>query len=149
MKLDFLIDFVVKKGFLFSFEELSDILNFVKANEGFVKVKITNSNGESVIGLLPNDSDIVENIKSLKNRPCDYSGPLNCAYWFEINIDRPSVPSQIKKRDGIGWYLFCFITLIGVISSSHNIPSDLYLLAEMNPETSGFEITENCKIEIE
>uniref|UniRef100_A0A914Q601 BTB domain-containing protein n=1 Tax=Panagrolaimus davidi TaxID=227884 RepID=A0A914Q601_9BILA len=148
MKLDFLIDFVVKKGFLFSFEELSEILNVVKANETPVKVKITNVNGKSIICMLPYNSEIVEIIKSLKGRPCSYAYPPYFAFWCVRPIKIPSVPSQIKKRDGVDWYLYCVNALIGVVHHSHNITSDLYFIAEMTAESSGFEITQNCKIEI-
>uniref|UniRef100_A0A914Q5X3 BTB domain-containing protein n=1 Tax=Panagrolaimus davidi TaxID=227884 RepID=A0A914Q5X3_9BILA len=134
--------------------ELTEILPFIrfkKMNLGFLVdfvVKITNSNGKS-ISSMPSliGTDIVESIKTLKNWPSDCSSPPQLTFWKERKIKIPSIPSQIKKRDGIEWYLFCCNGLIGVIHHSYNPTA--YLLAEMTPKTSGFEITENCKIEIE
>uniref|UniRef100_A0A914PMP7 BTB domain-containing protein n=1 Tax=Panagrolaimus davidi TaxID=227884 RepID=A0A914PMP7_9BILA len=134
---------LVKRGFLFSYDELSDILDNAKPAP---KIKITNENGKSVICMLPNNSDIVEIIKSLKNRPCDFSR-AQYAYWRETQIEVPSIPSQIKRRNDVEWYLYCPYGGIGVIQYSSI--SSHYLLAEMTPGTSGFEITQNCKIEIE
>uniref|UniRef100_A0A914R1U0 BTB domain-containing protein n=1 Tax=Panagrolaimus davidi TaxID=227884 RepID=A0A914R1U0_9BILA len=148
MKLDFLHTFVVKKGFLFSYDELSEILNVAKGKTTFyVKIKITNSNGKSIICMLPNNSDIVDNIKSLKNHPCDCL-TTQYTYWNGKQIEIPSIPSQIKKRDGIEWYLFCDSGGIGVVHHSYYY-NDVFLLAEMTPETSDFVFTENCKIDIE
>uniref|UniRef100_A0A914P5D6 BTB domain-containing protein n=1 Tax=Panagrolaimus davidi TaxID=227884 RepID=A0A914P5D6_9BILA len=141
MNTNFLIDFVVVKGFLFSYKELSEILDSAFR----VKVKVTNSSGKSIIGMLSKDSGIVENIKSLKN--C-LSCKTSWVYWNEKQIKIPSVPSQIMKRDGTEWYLICFNGSIGAMHYSL-ITSQYYLLAEMIPETFGFEITENCKIEID
>uniref|UniRef100_A0A914QJ05 Uncharacterized protein n=1 Tax=Panagrolaimus davidi TaxID=227884 RepID=A0A914QJ05_9BILA len=93
------------------------------------------------------DSDIVKNIKSLKNRPSNTSSPPYWVHWEESKIKVPWTPSQIKKRDGIEWYLYCKGGGIGVTSSFNH--RYVFFLAEMIPETSGFEITENCKIEIE
>uniref|UniRef100_A0A914Q378 BTB domain-containing protein n=1 Tax=Panagrolaimus davidi TaxID=227884 RepID=A0A914Q378_9BILA len=143
MKLDFLHKFVVEKDFLFSGNELSEIISFAKANP---YVKVTNEQGQSITGMLSNNTEIAENIKSLNNRSPDYSESF-FAYWNETKIKAPSIPSQIEKRDGIKWYLYCFNGQISVVRypifNSHN------LLAEMIPETSDFVITKNCKIEIE
>uniref|UniRef100_A0AC35G2F6 BTB domain-containing protein n=1 Tax=Panagrolaimus sp. PS1159 TaxID=55785 RepID=A0AC35G2F6_9BILA len=150
MALNFLHKFVVKRGFLFSYDELSKILDFVYYNDVLgnsflVKVKITNSNGESISCMRTQiDSDIVKNIKSLKNRPADISSGQWIS-WRESKIRCPSTPSQIEIRDGIEWYLCCWNGGIGVTSSTVS----RYVLAEMIPETSGFKITKNCKIEIE
>uniref|UniRef100_A0A914PV58 BTB domain-containing protein n=1 Tax=Panagrolaimus davidi TaxID=227884 RepID=A0A914PV58_9BILA len=160
MNINFLIKFVVKRGFLFSYDELSDILDNAKPapkginyktdeNICFI-VKITNSNEESVICMLSlTDSDIIKNIKSLKNRPSDSSIPTKWVQWEETEIKVASIPSQIKKRDGVEWYLYCFDGGIGVTHYSYNSLSNIYLIAEMTPETSAFKITRNCKIEIE
>uniref|UniRef100_A0A914P7B6 BTB domain-containing protein n=1 Tax=Panagrolaimus davidi TaxID=227884 RepID=A0A914P7B6_9BILA len=147
MKLDFLINYVVKKGFLFSFEKLSEILNSAQANINFyVKVKITNEHGKSISCMLPNNSDFVDNINSLKNRRCTgYCRQI--AYWTEPQIKIPSTKSQIKKRNGIEWYLYCNNGAIGVMQYS-TITTE-YLIAEMIAETSSFEITYYCKVEIE
>uniref|UniRef100_A0A914PB97 Uncharacterized protein n=1 Tax=Panagrolaimus davidi TaxID=227884 RepID=A0A914PB97_9BILA len=146
MNISFLHTFVVKRGFLFSYDELSDILDNA---EPAPKVKITNSYGESIIGLLPYNCDIVENIKSLKNHPHDYSDLPYKALWTGAQIKRWSVPSPIDERDGIEWYLYYHNGGIGIINRSCTNISELYLVAEMTLETSEFEITKNCKIEIE
>uniref|UniRef100_A0A914PLU7 Uncharacterized protein n=1 Tax=Panagrolaimus davidi TaxID=227884 RepID=A0A914PLU7_9BILA len=145
MSMNFMIKFVVKKGFLFSCDELSEILDAAFR----VKVKITNVHGKLIICNIPFYSDIIENIKSLKNRPCDNTNPSYYAFWNEPQIKNPSVPSQIKKRDEIEWYLYCADGEIGVVHRSYNIPNTCTLIAEMIPETSGFQITRNCKIETE
>uniref|UniRef100_A0A914PXF5 BTB domain-containing protein n=1 Tax=Panagrolaimus davidi TaxID=227884 RepID=A0A914PXF5_9BILA len=149
MNLGFLIDFVVDKGFLFSYKELSEILNVAKAKENFVKVKVTNENGKSIGGMLSKNFDFIYFIKSLKSQPCENSSPPCWAYWNEKQIKASSVPDQIKKRDGIEWYLFCQDGRIGVVHHSYNFTLKYNLLAEMTPEASDFVITKNCKIEIE
>uniref|UniRef100_A0A914P3V7 BACK domain-containing protein n=1 Tax=Panagrolaimus davidi TaxID=227884 RepID=A0A914P3V7_9BILA len=146
MKLSFLHNFVVKKGFLFSFDELSEILENAES-ELKVKVMITSANGKSLNCMLPLGSHAIENIKSLKTS-------FNCVsyrqylYWrTEFKI--PSTPSPLKKRNGVEWYLHYFgLGHIGV--SHHSLIDDSdYLIAEMTALTSGFECTPYCKIEIE
>uniref|UniRef100_A0A914P3W8 Uncharacterized protein n=1 Tax=Panagrolaimus davidi TaxID=227884 RepID=A0A914P3W8_9BILA len=112
----------------------------------YVKVKITNGNGKSIFCYITFCSDIVENIKSLKNHPSDSSFLGKYAYCKEPQIKIPSFSSQIKKRYGIEWYLYCDNGEISVMHRS--TITHHYLLAEMAPVISGFKTAKNCKIEI-
>uniref|UniRef100_A0A914PG01 BTB domain-containing protein n=1 Tax=Panagrolaimus davidi TaxID=227884 RepID=A0A914PG01_9BILA len=143
MNLKFLNRFVVKKGFLFSYNELSEILDFVCSR---VTVKVINSKSQHVSGMLQNDSAIVANINSLKNVR---SFSFVKTAWWGTNFKVPSTRSSLKKRDGVDWYLFYYRS--GELGMAHctKIHNDYYLLAEMTPGTSGFDTTEECKIETE
>uniref|UniRef100_A0A914Q2M3 Uncharacterized protein n=1 Tax=Panagrolaimus davidi TaxID=227884 RepID=A0A914Q2M3_9BILA len=146
MSLKFLHTFVVKNGFLFSYDKLSEILD--NANPD-VKVKITNSNGKSIIGMLSSTSNVDEHIKSLRNRTCTTSYSTEWVYWEEPQIGNSYVSNRIQKKDGVEWYLYGWEGGIGAVHNSYKNLKDLNLLAEMIPETSGFEITGNCKIDTE
>uniref|UniRef100_A0A914R840 BTB domain-containing protein n=1 Tax=Panagrolaimus davidi TaxID=227884 RepID=A0A914R840_9BILA len=146
MKLSFLISFVVKKGFLFSYDELSEMLENAES-ELKIKVKITNSYGQSISCMLPHDSPAIENIKSLK-KSFPFESYDQYQYW-QTQFKRPTTPSPLKKRDGVEWYLLYLRR--GQIGVFHNsiIHDNYYLIAEMTAETSGFGCTGDCKIEIE
>uniref|UniRef100_A0A914QLX9 BACK domain-containing protein n=1 Tax=Panagrolaimus davidi TaxID=227884 RepID=A0A914QLX9_9BILA len=119
MSLKFLHTFVVKNGFLFSYDELSEILE--NANP-YVKVKITNSHGKSIIGLLSSTFDAIEDIKYLRNRSCITSKISDSPEWVqrrEQQIRNPSVSSRIKKRDGVEWYLYGCTGGIGAVRNSY------------------------------
>uniref|UniRef100_A0A914PZ73 BTB domain-containing protein n=1 Tax=Panagrolaimus davidi TaxID=227884 RepID=A0A914PZ73_9BILA len=135
MEISFFTKYVVKRGFIFTFDELSDILENVQSN---VKVKITNEYGQSIYGLLPKENNAVNVIKSLK---C--SGALG--YWI-TNCRMPSTPSPLKKRIGAKCYLFYFGD--GDIGIYTNPRDDDYLLAEMFSDSDIKFTTRNCKIEI-
>uniref|UniRef100_A0AC35FRU2 Uncharacterized protein n=1 Tax=Panagrolaimus sp. PS1159 TaxID=55785 RepID=A0AC35FRU2_9BILA len=139
MEIRFFTEYVVKRGFIFSFDELSDILESVQSNE---KVKITNEDGESIYGLLPKESDAVSVIKSLLDE---------CALFpvcWETNCKKSSTPSPLKKRIGGKCFLFYFFDFGSVYIAIYADPTnDDYLLAEMFSE-SDFKFTKNCKIEI-
>uniref|UniRef100_A0A914QT08 Uncharacterized protein n=1 Tax=Panagrolaimus davidi TaxID=227884 RepID=A0A914QT08_9BILA len=143
MNLNFLHRFVVKKGFLFSYDELSEILDFVYSR---VTVKVTNSKGQTIFGMLPDDSAIVANIKSLKNVQ---SMSFRATPWWLRDFKVPSTRSSLKKRDDVEWYLFYYFN--GGLGMAHRtaIHKSYYLLAEMTPGTSGFDIDGKCEIEIE
>uniref|UniRef100_A0A914R0Y0 BTB domain-containing protein n=1 Tax=Panagrolaimus davidi TaxID=227884 RepID=A0A914R0Y0_9BILA len=143
MNIKFLNRFVVKKGFIFSYDELSEILDFVSSR---AKVKVINSKGQTMVGMLQNDSAITANIKSLKNVQSSSIKSIY-AYW-KTNFEVPSTGSSLKKRDDVKWYFFCRNGLLGVIHFTA-ISHDDYLLAEMTPGISRFDTTEKCKIEIE
>uniref|UniRef100_A0A914QXC3 BTB domain-containing protein n=1 Tax=Panagrolaimus davidi TaxID=227884 RepID=A0A914QXC3_9BILA len=69
MRSSFLQKFVVKKDFLFTKDELNDILEYLHS---IVTVKVTNILGESIYGnLLLQYSDAIKAIKSLKNCQSD------------------------------------------------------------------------------
>uniref|UniRef100_A0A914PEI6 BTB domain-containing protein n=1 Tax=Panagrolaimus davidi TaxID=227884 RepID=A0A914PEI6_9BILA len=140
----FLLNFVVPKSFIFTQDELADIIEYSKSN---FKVTITNNLGKSIFGILSTkNNDTIKLIKTI-----NHSKSLNfldyIVYW-NSKRQRPLTPSLLKKSDGVSWYLL--YSCQGVIAVKHrfNIDDDDYLLAEMFPETN-FEITEKCKIEIE
>uniref|UniRef100_A0A914P3K1 BTB domain-containing protein n=1 Tax=Panagrolaimus davidi TaxID=227884 RepID=A0A914P3K1_9BILA len=123
MEISFFEKYVVKRGFIFTSNELSDLLESVQSN---VRVKITNEDGQSIYGLIPKKSSTVNVIKSLQNQCSD--GP--------------------SKRIGAMRYLVYTVYYYGFFVGICTDPPDTcYLLAEMNSETD-FEFTEDCKIEI-
>uniref|UniRef100_A0A914Q9N1 Uncharacterized protein n=1 Tax=Panagrolaimus davidi TaxID=227884 RepID=A0A914Q9N1_9BILA len=146
MKLCFLHTFVVKKGFIFSYDELSDILENSKGN---FKVKITNENNQILSCILPRDSNSIKDIISLKFSQAVNGFPNNWLYWEETTFKYPSIPSQLKKRDDIEWYLVYYKDGRLGIRSPSLIDEDFYLIAEMSAETSAFELSEKCVIEVE
>uniref|UniRef100_A0A914QWX9 BTB domain-containing protein n=1 Tax=Panagrolaimus davidi TaxID=227884 RepID=A0A914QWX9_9BILA len=139
IEISFFTKYVVKKGFIFNFDELSDILESVQSN---VKVKITNLHGQSVYGLLPKENSAVSIIKSLQQKCSLYK--YSAVFW-KINCDMPSTPSALKKRIGAKCYLRLFVD--GYIGISTDHADKNYLLAEMFSEYD-FEFTQKCKIEI-
>uniref|UniRef100_A0AC35FFZ5 BTB domain-containing protein n=1 Tax=Panagrolaimus sp. PS1159 TaxID=55785 RepID=A0AC35FFZ5_9BILA len=146
MKLSFLHSFVVKKGFLFSYDELSEILENAESALK-IKVRITSANGKSINCMLPHDSHAIEIIKSLKNS-FNYVSYGQYLYWQPV-FKKPSTFSSLKKRIGVEWYLvYCGSGQIGVFNHSY-IDGSHYLIAEMTAETPGFDCMGNFKIEIE
>uniref|UniRef100_A0A914P8Z0 BTB domain-containing protein n=1 Tax=Panagrolaimus davidi TaxID=227884 RepID=A0A914P8Z0_9BILA len=113
--------FVVKKGFLFSYDELSEILDFVYSP---VTVKVINSKGQPIFGMLLNDSAIVANIKSLYNNK---SMSSRGTPWWPTNVKVPSTQSTLKKRDDVEWYLFYYFN--GDLGMAHRTAiHNIYLL---------------------
>uniref|UniRef100_A0A914PQW2 Uncharacterized protein n=1 Tax=Panagrolaimus davidi TaxID=227884 RepID=A0A914PQW2_9BILA len=114
-------------------------------------VKVTNSDGKSIIGVLSNDTDadIIEIVKSIQNRPSD--NQEGCCILWRTKSKIPSTPSPLKKREGVIYYFIYFPAgSFGVIHSIQVQPYDCYyLLAEIDFEIQdGFEHTTNAKIEI-
>uniref|UniRef100_A0A914PY26 Uncharacterized protein n=1 Tax=Panagrolaimus davidi TaxID=227884 RepID=A0A914PY26_9BILA len=138
----FLNEYVFKKGYVFSYDECGNIMESI---HGYVKVKITNSVGNSIYGFLQNNSAI-EIIKTLKNRESD-NPYINLIYW-KTECNKPSTPCQLKMRAGVKWYLVYFYNGDIGVRNSFEIDHQEYMLAEMIAETD-FKITKNCEIEIE
>uniref|UniRef100_A0AC35F3H2 BTB domain-containing protein n=1 Tax=Panagrolaimus sp. PS1159 TaxID=55785 RepID=A0AC35F3H2_9BILA len=142
----FLIKFVVKKSFLFSGDELSDIL--WASNKVFAKV--TDENGKIMKGEIQcGDTEWVSNvIQSVKNQGCDYAVPYHCR-WNTV-LPRPSKPSKLIRNDTVQWYLLYDDNSeeIGIKIASHEVVyAQDYLIAEMSAE-DGFELSEDCTIDI-
>uniref|UniRef100_A0A914QL55 BTB domain-containing protein n=1 Tax=Panagrolaimus davidi TaxID=227884 RepID=A0A914QL55_9BILA len=148
MRPSFLHGYVVKRGFLFTYDDLSDIL---LKQTNVRTVKVTNKHGQTIYGNLTNDDDAVGAIESLKNH--ESRGGFRCSYW-ETKCKVPSASIQLKKRDGVKWYLIYrltpYVKLFAVITAEciYNSGYFDYLLAEMNSDTD-FVCTDKCKIEIE
>uniref|UniRef100_A0A914QKK6 BTB domain-containing protein n=1 Tax=Panagrolaimus davidi TaxID=227884 RepID=A0A914QKK6_9BILA len=147
MNVTFLKDYVAKREFLFTADELANIL---KNSNLDARVKITNSNGQAIFGDISGKQKYeIEIIKSLNGRESDNERSY-LLHWVTYSL-RPSSP--LKKRTGIQWYLFYFensyneINVIGV-GNHRDIEPDCDLIAELFAETD-FEITPKCKIEIE
>uniref|UniRef100_A0A914QSD8 BTB domain-containing protein n=1 Tax=Panagrolaimus davidi TaxID=227884 RepID=A0A914QSD8_9BILA len=143
MESSFLLKCVVPRSFLFTQDELADILEYSKSN---FKVTITNNHGKSIFGILSTENnDTIKLIKTI-----NHSESLNfldyIVYW-NSKRQRPSTPSLLKKSDGVLWYLL--YSCEGAVAVKHhfNVVDDDYLLAEMFTETN-FEFTPKCKIEI-
>uniref|UniRef100_A0A914P952 Uncharacterized protein n=1 Tax=Panagrolaimus davidi TaxID=227884 RepID=A0A914P952_9BILA len=143
MKLTFLMDYVVRRGFLFTYNKLAEILT--NANS-YVRVKITNSNGQTIFGDLQRDNCATEFIKTLMNR-VSVNADSSYIYWNRVSTV-PSTPSPLKKKDGVKWYLIYFNNGFIGVKYTGDINSNYYLLAEMHSETD-FQFTQKCKIEIE
>uniref|UniRef100_A0A914R1N8 Uncharacterized protein n=1 Tax=Panagrolaimus davidi TaxID=227884 RepID=A0A914R1N8_9BILA len=88
-------------------------------------------------------------IQSVKNQGCDFAD-YNICRW-NIVLPRPSKPSKLIKNDEVEWYLIYddYQTEdIGItITSQEMVIDEDYLIAEMSAE-DGFELSEDCKIEI-
>uniref|UniRef100_A0A914PTW9 Uncharacterized protein n=1 Tax=Panagrolaimus davidi TaxID=227884 RepID=A0A914PTW9_9BILA len=130
-----------RRGFLFTYDELADILE-----NSYVKVKITNSYGEAIFGDLPRNSCATDFIKTLKDRK-SVNIDSSCIWWQSM-ATVPSTPSTLKKKDGVKWYLIYWNNGSNGVKRTAEIRNWHYLLAEMNSETD-FEFTQKCKIEIE
>uniref|UniRef100_A0A914QBW3 BTB domain-containing protein n=1 Tax=Panagrolaimus davidi TaxID=227884 RepID=A0A914QBW3_9BILA len=145
MKLYFLREFVVPRGFIFTSDELADIL---KNPNSDARVEITNSIGQTIFGdLCRKQKHEIEIIKSLNGRASNNKFIYSCIYW-ETNCEKPSTPCHLKKRNGVQWYLTYFDD--GDIGVKHcgDIDHRYYLIAEMFSEKD-FEVTRKCKIKIE
>uniref|UniRef100_A0A914P3A9 BTB domain-containing protein n=1 Tax=Panagrolaimus davidi TaxID=227884 RepID=A0A914P3A9_9BILA len=143
MELNFLHNFVVRRGFLFSYDELADILG-----NSNVKVKITNLYGQTIFGDLPRNSCATKIIKTLKDCESEIFTKANTdssyIYWNRVSTV-PSTPSSLKKKDGVKWYLIYWNNGSLGVKCTADIRHRHYLLAEMNSETD-FQFTQKLKI---
>uniref|UniRef100_A0A914P0I8 BACK domain-containing protein n=1 Tax=Panagrolaimus davidi TaxID=227884 RepID=A0A914P0I8_9BILA len=144
MKLTFLKDYIVPKGFLFTYVELADIL---KNPNPDARVTISNSLGKSIYCDLSRKQNYeIELIKSINGRESDNKHSV-FIYW-DTNCVKPT-PCPLKKRDGVQWYLIYFDDGdIGVRQSSKLDHDSYFLIAEMFAEKD-FDVTRNCKIKLE
>uniref|UniRef100_A0A914P770 BTB domain-containing protein n=1 Tax=Panagrolaimus davidi TaxID=227884 RepID=A0A914P770_9BILA len=140
MEKSFFTKYVVERDFIFTVDELSDIMETVQSN---VKVKITNENGQSIYGIVPKETNAVNVIKSVQDQ---WSVSASSVFWGK-NWEKPSTPSPLKKRIGAKCYLIYYRIFNGYISLCTDITDDHYLIAEMFSE-SNFEFTQKCKIVI-
>uniref|UniRef100_A0AC34FG98 BTB domain-containing protein n=1 Tax=Panagrolaimus sp. ES5 TaxID=591445 RepID=A0AC34FG98_9BILA len=141
MKLLFLHEFVVPRGFIFeSLDELSKILcSRLPEN----KVKVTNSKGQMLYGNLYPNKYVVDNIKSLK---LSINGGITSFCWWEPKFQKPTEPSQIKVNKESELYLVYYPSgRIAVLPPTEVSPGH-YLIAEMKAENE-FTFTPECKIE--
>uniref|UniRef100_A0AC35GKT7 BTB domain-containing protein n=1 Tax=Panagrolaimus sp. PS1159 TaxID=55785 RepID=A0AC35GKT7_9BILA len=95
MKFNFLLDYVVPRGFIFTYVELADIL---KNPNNDSRVKITNSNGQAIYGDLSRKRDI-QILKSINGQESD--NEFNFYIYWDTNCKKPSTPSPLMKRDGV------------------------------------------------
>uniref|UniRef100_A0A914QT46 Uncharacterized protein n=1 Tax=Panagrolaimus davidi TaxID=227884 RepID=A0A914QT46_9BILA len=138
MKLNFLKKFVVQRGFLFTSDELADIL---KNSNRDARVKITNSLGKSIYcDISYEQKREIKLIKLLNGRKSDNKDSVHI-YW-NTNYRMFSSPSPLNKRNGVQWYLiFSFGDIC--VRNSIAIKSNDYLIAETD-----FDVTPYCKIKI-
>uniref|UniRef100_A0AC34FA69 BTB domain-containing protein n=1 Tax=Panagrolaimus sp. ES5 TaxID=591445 RepID=A0AC34FA69_9BILA len=142
---DFFIKFVVKKSsFLFSSEELSNIL---WAQRYPSEIRIVDGNGKSMKGELQCDDidQVVKIIQSKKNICCTYTASHNYYYWA-TRQPKPSTPSKLTKNDKIEWYLLYDYEGDLAVKKQNELSDSDYLLAELVAEY-GFQISTKCKIE--
>uniref|UniRef100_A0AC34FN31 BTB domain-containing protein n=1 Tax=Panagrolaimus sp. ES5 TaxID=591445 RepID=A0AC34FN31_9BILA len=144
MDADFLIQFVVKKYFIFTDEELKQML-WAKNK---VNVKVVNRAGKFMKGELQCcDIEKVANvIRSKKNKACEFINSHQYIYW-NTNQHKPFTPSKLTKNESIEWYLVYDSYGDLAVKSRHRLVDDNYLLAEMFTE-NGFYFDNECKIEV-
>uniref|UniRef100_A0A914P666 Uncharacterized protein n=1 Tax=Panagrolaimus davidi TaxID=227884 RepID=A0A914P666_9BILA len=98
-----------------------------------------------LIGTLPNDSNVIEIIKSLNHRFSDNPNRFFMYWNTDLSIEMPLIPSLVKKSTGIKYYLIQICN--GDIALKHytQIRDYDYLIAEMffEDENDGFYFTEN------
>jgi hypothetical protein len=143
MRSYFLHSYVFKRGFLFTYDELSDIF---LTHSNVVKVEVTNKHGQTIYGNLSNDDDVVGVIESLKNH--ESSGSVYYILWKIKCIVPSTTIHQLKKRDGVKWYLTYIPNIFFGVKPAECVYNSDYLLAEMKTNTD-FVCTDKCKIEIE
>uniref|UniRef100_A0AC34FS11 BTB domain-containing protein n=1 Tax=Panagrolaimus sp. ES5 TaxID=591445 RepID=A0AC34FS11_9BILA len=133
----------IKKSFLFSGDELSDIL----CARSKVFVKVIDVNGKVMKGELQcgHSEKFADIILSQKNTNSSFlqNGGGYC-YW-NTERSKPSTPSKLTKSDKIEWYLVYDEDGDLAVGHRHDI-GDSYLLAEMSAE-NGFKLSKGCKIE--
>uniref|UniRef100_A0A914QS09 BTB domain-containing protein n=1 Tax=Panagrolaimus davidi TaxID=227884 RepID=A0A914QS09_9BILA len=127
MEQNFLINFVVAKGFITA-EQASHIND--------IRVSITN-NGKLVSGVLSDDIG-----RAIERRGTYYVTRRNTAVirFADYKFPIPSTPNAVAKTDGIDWYL-C-LEEDGILTFKHHSKIDEYdyLIAEMKSE-NGFSLT--------
>uniref|UniRef100_A0AC34FE87 BTB domain-containing protein n=1 Tax=Panagrolaimus sp. ES5 TaxID=591445 RepID=A0AC34FE87_9BILA len=125
MNVEFIINFVVLKSFLFTGPELRDIL---LSAWGKVYVRVIDSNEKILKGILdcPDIDKVVAVIKSQKN-------VLRHTYW-KTNQPKPSTPSKLNKNDEIELYLVYDIDGDLALKRRNCIKISDYILAEMFAE---------------
>uniref|UniRef100_A0A914QN17 BTB domain-containing protein n=1 Tax=Panagrolaimus davidi TaxID=227884 RepID=A0A914QN17_9BILA len=126
MNSEFIIRFVVKKSFLFSGDELSDILWSARDK---VYVKIFDQKGKMLKGVLNcvEKDKIGDTIASQKNKNC-----LDGVWPTKQRI--PTVPSKLIKRHGIEWYLLYDSCGDLAVKRQSEVRYSDYLLAELIEE---------------
>uniref|UniRef100_A0A914QP50 BTB domain-containing protein n=1 Tax=Panagrolaimus davidi TaxID=227884 RepID=A0A914QP50_9BILA len=141
MDSSFISEYVVKKDFLFAYNQFHVILL------SDVKVQITCQNGNIIYGYISRESSAFEIIQLLKNRLSE--NEKDCfIYWKNPNNKIPLIPSSLKKRVSVHWYLvYCPDGDIAVVNANH-ICERHFIIAEMFLEKYFFSYTPKCKIEI-
>uniref|UniRef100_A0AC34FV76 BTB domain-containing protein n=1 Tax=Panagrolaimus sp. ES5 TaxID=591445 RepID=A0AC34FV76_9BILA len=139
----FLIEFVVKKSFLFSGDELSDalsaqrkIVQIIDKKGNVMKGKLECDDFESFVRVILFQMDI-----------CSTRTTTGYYYW-KTKQPHPTVPNKLIKNDKIAWYLI--YDRDGDLAVKHRIQlvdNDDYLLAEMYAENE-FEFSCDCKINV-
>jgi hypothetical protein len=143
MDMDFLDEFVVERGFLFSYKELSNILRSARSNPGKGIVKVTNSLGKSVYCPIPSENSVVDKIKLLKMG----TKWLNSCLWSS-SFKFPATPSPVKAKETVDWYLsYVKDNYLAVLHRSDFANCSNYIIADM-VGSNEFSATANCKIEI-
>uniref|UniRef100_A0AC34F028 BTB domain-containing protein n=1 Tax=Panagrolaimus sp. ES5 TaxID=591445 RepID=A0AC34F028_9BILA len=148
MKLEFLIKFVVSKSFLFSGNELSDIL-WARYSESQYTVSFVDINGKIMKGALKcsDNERIFQIIQSKKYKSCITWQYAQKDFCWELQQHLiPAPTSKLIKNDNIKWYLVLsnFGSYIVVKQAIHLTQGDI-LLAELHAE-HGFKCSTNCKI---
>uniref|UniRef100_A0AC35FDK9 BTB domain-containing protein n=1 Tax=Panagrolaimus sp. PS1159 TaxID=55785 RepID=A0AC35FDK9_9BILA len=144
MGTEFLATVVFRKSFLFTDDELHNILLARIGN----RVQIIDENGKKMKGEIRCDElkNVVAAIKSKKNvYPSFYV--IETYYHWNTQQSKPSNPSKLTKNEKIDWYLVYDSWGDIAIKTRNQLEKRDYLLAEMFAEGE-FVLNEKCKIEI-
>uniref|UniRef100_A0AC35GFH7 Uncharacterized protein n=1 Tax=Panagrolaimus sp. PS1159 TaxID=55785 RepID=A0AC35GFH7_9BILA len=144
MNRKFLDETVVRKGCLFSYDELSNILS--SANKS--RVEISNDLGHKMYGRIYNDDNIITAIKRLQDSAFENSlrdPSFEGCFWRTQNINIPKT-SILKKTKNVDYYLLINSDGDICVKAAQEIGENDYLVAEMI--TAYDFIFNNCKINI-
>uniref|UniRef100_A0A914QBL5 Uncharacterized protein n=1 Tax=Panagrolaimus davidi TaxID=227884 RepID=A0A914QBL5_9BILA len=144
METKFLATVVYRKAFLFTDDELHNILLARIGNQ----VQIIDENGKKMKGEIRCNEikNVVDVIKSQKNVYPTFSCLYGYYYW-ETQQSKSSTPSKLIKNEKIDCYLVHDKDGDVAIVTRNQLKNYDYLLAEMFAE-SEFVLNEKCKIEI-
>uniref|UniRef100_A0AC34EZG8 BTB domain-containing protein n=1 Tax=Panagrolaimus sp. ES5 TaxID=591445 RepID=A0AC34EZG8_9BILA len=141
MSSKFLIEYIVRKSFLFTDEELQRML----WTQNKIFVTVTDENGKIMKGELQchENDKVAAVIQSMKDISCDLI--LYC-FW-PTQQPKPIQPSKIIESESVDWYLV--YDGEGDLAVKHRdmLRDRNYLLAEMFAP-NGFELSKNCKINV-
>uniref|UniRef100_A0AC34FGT2 BTB domain-containing protein n=1 Tax=Panagrolaimus sp. ES5 TaxID=591445 RepID=A0AC34FGT2_9BILA len=142
MDADFLIEFVVRKAFVFTNDELKKIL-WARSH---ICVKVIDRNEKLMKGELqcPDAEKVAAVIHTMKNTFCSFEQTY-CYLPTEAEI--PWKESELVKNGSIDWYLVYDYDGDLAIKPREIIDKTDYLLAEMFPE-DGFQLSYKCKITV-
>uniref|UniRef100_A0A914PNF1 BACK domain-containing protein n=1 Tax=Panagrolaimus davidi TaxID=227884 RepID=A0A914PNF1_9BILA len=141
MESEFLATVVYRKSFLFTDDELHNILLARYGNQ----IQIIDENGKKMKGEI-RCNEIKNVIAAIKSQKNVYAGVFGYYFW-NTKQPKPSTPSKLIKNEKIDWYLVYDYDGDIAIKTRNQLENRDYLLAEMFAEGE-FIFNKKCKIEI-